>query len=250
MSNKETRARELSEKLARHAASAKKIGNIQEAMAFAAKVAEIADKYGFEAPDGSHEEDNYVTIPWKNVLYYQKEYACKIAKIYGVAGIMHKSKRGSDNNAYSFLCGKPVNIEMVKTLYEYSEPVLQKAMKAALKEHREKRECYFKTCELLDIRPLNKSLFATDKLFRRDFYIGVAAGIKARIEHARASYSAGLSELISSEYTAALDEYKKKNGVRTKRTSRISKDAYDAGKAASSGVSSGLSLSNTKLIGK
>jgi len=228
------KAQILAEKLARHAKSAKEIGNLEEAMAFAAKAAELSDKYGFEVPDGTHEDDLFVTYYWENLKYYQDRYACRLADIYGVQGILNKYKKKTGHKSYVILHGKQQNIDLVLNFHKIVLPSIEKELQKALSIYLNEVEEYGFDKKSNKYRNLGYK-------FRKDFYTGVGDAIKQRIELARKKYNAKLTDLMINEKQQALADYQKDN--RTSKTSRkVGAAAYEAGEKVGSVLSAGKSL--------
>lgn len=250
---KQEKAQDLAEKLARKAASAEKIGNTEEAMAFAAKAFELADKYGFDTPDGSHEEDNYVTFPFKAVKYYQMQFCCRVAELYGVAPLMSHYKRVGTDNAYVHLHGKQESIDLVVTMFNFSAPVLEDIMKIHLTEYREQRYDYVQKVMTLGFTKEEaveeaKSIFVRDKRYRQDFFTGVGVGLQDRVEEARNKYAIGLVEVMSLSSEQAMMDYTSKHRVKSTKSSIGSSSAFSSGIQAADAVSQGDRIGSIKLL--
>ena len=247
------KAKNLAKKLQRKAESAEKIGNPEEAMAFAAKAFELADKYGFDIEDVKEQE--FVTYPFTEAKYYQMQFVARIAKLYGVAPILSHYKKANGATAYVYLHGKQDMIDMVVTMFEHSEPILRKIMNSELKDYRARYEAA-KT-ELVEEHGATveqaeatlKQYFVRDKRFRQDFFTGVGRGISDRVEKAREQYARELSAVMSLSAETALADYAKDHKVGKTSSSIGSSQAFNAGKNAAGAVSQGAQIGGIKFIG-
>ena len=173
------KAKDLAEKLARHAESAAKIGNKEEAMAFAAKVAEITDKWGFSVE--IKDESDFVEVHFEKAKYYEKVYLDAISKLYGVSCFVRDYKIGTKKGAYVSLYGRPNSIDCVNTLYDAMDDILKVAHRKALSEFMDS---------------ISFTMSRTDGYnFKRDFYRGVGEGIKAKVEKATLGDIGALADL-------------------------------------------------------
>tara|TARA_R110000787_G_scaffold97665_4_gene201301 strand:+ start:564 stop:1328 length:765 start_codon:yes stop_codon:yes gene_type:complete len=251
--NKIERLEELSRKLLVHAESAKKIGSLHEAQAFAAKAAKMADKYGFDLPKVL-DKTLMETFNWEAIKYYQKQYACALARLYGSVGIICSSKRAHGSTAYVKVHGTKNQIDMAIFMFEANNDLIEKLMKVALKEHRAARTKRDKDMQAAGwgpsyIKAWLKRYFAHDERFRRDFYVGVGTQItqgvavmreaEDRINGATESTNA----IISTAVGSCLEDYHSKVGPTSlSSTKKRSTSAFNAGMAAGKNASAGKQL--------
>lgn len=252
---KEQRAKQLAEKLSRHAASAQKIGNSEEATTFAAKAAELADKYGFEVSDTHEGDGQLITYNFKEAKYYEKAYLFHLGSLYGVAVFTNKYKRSKyyTGDAYVVLHGKPNSIEMVKNLYFASRKMVSLAFSEAFKGFKEDKNFYTQSMKKnfpdwtdKDLKKYINKNFGADYRFKIDFYSGLGAGIRNRVEEARQKYAVGLMEIISTDLETAIESFKRKKSVHSKKTTVGNIDAYHQGLKASGLVGSGNPLNEAQ----
>jgi len=256
--SKEARAKELAEKLARHAASAKKIGNAAEAAAFAAKVAAIADRYGFEAPTGEEsDEGDYVLEVFAEPYRYEAEFVAVLASLYGLSGMTWNRRRGGYGRDPGFceLYGRAESIDLVKTLFLAARPALLSALDAALVEREEKRVA-IRNRYILQGASVGaadkeaKRIVGTKAKFQRDFFFGVAAGMEKRIAAAREAAEGDLNAVVKAEAAVAKQKHREHHGdaVSEPRKVDIGAEAYYAGVSAADGVQSGRGVGGSTLL--
>jgi len=256
--DKKARAQELAEKLARHAKSAEKIGNAEEAAAFMARVTELMDKYGFEKPSGEHEDDLYETIAFSESRYYEDRFMFSLARLYGCDTIKTGKKQNhnliTEEKAYVILYGKRANLDMVIHLYHESKKVLQNACKQALAEYRRNRDNFEKSLKSdgyyseSSIRRKVKIEYVPDYRFKIDFYTGVGRGIEERVAEARESYAKDMNAIVLSEFHKTREALRNQYNVSILKAKIHSKDAFRSGKSAADKVSAGRGLDERRLL--
>ena len=213
-------------KLKAHADSAKAIGNEAEALAFAQKAMALADKHGIDFLEATTESE-FVTFKWTQIKYYQKQYAAQVASLYGVAGILADSKKYS--GTYMTLHGRQEAIDCVLALFDINEAPVKKAMNESMKKHNVVKQGH-------------------REKFRRDFYIGVAIGLKQSVERARDKYNSGLTEVMARETENSIADYQKDHATSTTRARKVGRTASNAGKQIAGKVKAGKMLGGTKLL--
>lgn len=232
-------------KLISHERSAREIGNVEEAAAFAAKIQAFIDKYNIELSqiDMTVEENDVrsETLVADCKQQWMKFLLVNIAEINGCSIVFRSNGSGYD------IYGQPMDIEIVATLYEYFCELGLHLQKLAILGYKMSPEYKRK----------RKRTRATLS-FKDSFGLGYMSALIRRLrEQRKASYSGSQAMIYIgnklAKSTAVVDRLSGLRHAQPKvKATRLRNPAYDLGRDAGNAVAlspNAIGGNNSKQLG-